>query len=110
MDAMCQSNIGINATTGGDAFLQSLNFTTAHIANTTRVLVVNGLADPVTALSPRLSVLPAHSRQHARVMYVGQSAHTETASMPFPDDSDALKMARVYVMNSVREWLDGGVI
>ncbi|KAK5236605.1 hypothetical protein LTR47_002556 [Exophiala xenobiotica] len=104
LDPYCQAAFGINSTGGGDGLQRQLGLDQDTLAATQRLLVTEGLLDPTTGLGPS-SWYPGTSRNHSRIIYVGESAHTEVMNPPSPKDSDALVEARIFVLNSIKQWL-----
>ena len=104
LDPYCQAAFGINSTTGGVALQRKLGLDADTLARTQRLLIAEGLVDPTTALGPK-SWVPGSSRNHSRIIYIGQSAHAEIIQPPTEDDSNALVEARLFVLNSIKGWL-----
>lgn len=104
LDPYCQAGLGIDSIDGGTALQEELKLDDATLQNTERLLVVEGLIDPTTGLGPT-SWLPGSSRNHSRIMWVGQSGHGEVGRRPASTDSTALTEARLYIINSMKGWL-----
>ena len=104
LDPFCQAAFGIDSIDGGAALQKALKLEDVTLSNTPRLLVVEGLVDPTTALGP-IGWLPGGGRNHSRIMWVGQAAHGEVTRWPALTDSTAITEARVYIVNTMKEWL-----
>ncbi|KUJ13345.1 uncharacterized protein LY89DRAFT_672563 [Mollisia scopiformis] len=104
MDPYCQAAFNMSSIDGGAALQRKLGLDQYTLENTERLLMTEHLLDPIAAYGP-LSWNPGSSRQRSRIMYIGQSAHAETLQPPARTDSEALVMARIYISNSIAEWL-----
>lgn len=80
LDSNCQASFGIKSVNGGEALRRQLGLDQQTLENSTRLLVVEDLVDPTTALGAD-SWNPVTSRNHSRIMYIGQSSHTELFAM-----------------------------
>ena len=104
LDPWCQASFGIDSIDGGEAWQRELAVDQHTLETSERLLIVDGLTDPITAFGAN-SWNPGSSRNHSRIMYVGQSAHTEVQRPAVATDSEALVQARLYIFNSVKQWL-----
>ena len=105
LDPWCQAAFGISSIESGSALQRHLGLDQHSLENTERLLLTLGLDDPTAGLGPS-SWFPSSSRNHSRIIYVPESAHIQVMMTPDPTDSNALVESRVFVLNSLKKWLD----
>lgn len=104
--ARCQGMWGIDAVDGGLEHQQAIRIDKATLEKASRILISEGLYDPITALGVGLSAwLPSVDRNTSRVLFISQGSHGPEFLMPNASDPQAVTEAREYEVNSIKEWL-----
>lgn len=105
LDPYCTKSFGFQSVDGGEPLTRRLGLDDSTLQATERLLMTEGLLDPVTYFGPRFAYRPGHTAEASRVLYIDRAGHTADGVKAADSDSEGLKNARAAVLNTLKAWL-----
>ena len=105
LDPWCRQAFNMSSVQGGSAYQASLGLDEQTLKSTSRLLLTDGLLDPVAAAGTPPWYPGQHNMEDSRVYLYSGGAHTTDVVAETPLDPDGVKDARATILNTMQAWL-----